>query len=158
MNSNFILERMTRKHINDLVEIEKLSFSKPWSYSAFEAELSNDTAVFFSAVEEGRAVGYIGFHTVIDEAYIANIAVLPDFRRRGTASALLELAIDYCRKNKMSFITLEVRKSNFSAVSLYQRFGFKTVGERKNFYTLPSEDAYIMTLYLNHDTDIEVKK
>lgn len=150
MNSNFILERMTRKHINDLVEIEKLSFSKPWSYSAFESELTNDTAVFIAAVKDGKAVGYIGFHTVIDEAYIANIAVLPDFRRKGTASALLERAIDYCRKNKMSFITLEVRKSNFSAVSLYRKFGFETAGERKNFYSLPTEDAYIMTLNLSN--------
>lgn len=146
MNNKITLEKMTEKHIDDLVEIENVSFSKPWSYSAFKAELENDAAVFTVAGDNGKAVGYIGFHTVLDEAYIANIAVLPEFRGQGIAKALLGWAVDYCRDNKMTFITLEVRKSNASAISLYQKFNFETVGERKNFYSSPTENAYIMTL------------
>lgn len=146
MNNKITLEQMTGKHIDDLVEVENVSFSKPWSCAAFEAELRNDTAVFTVAVNNGKAVGYIGFHTILDEAYIANIAVLPEFRGQGIAKALLGWAIDYCREKKMIFITLEVRKSNSSAISLYRKFNFKAVGERKNFYSSPTENAYIMTL------------
>ena len=146
MESKITLEKMTSAHIDDLVEIENSCFSRPWSRSGFEAELDNDTAVFFAAVNNGKAVGYIGFHTVLDEGYIANIAVEPSLRQKGIGALLLSTAVEYCKENGIAFLSLEVRKSNSSAISLYQKFGFETVGERKRFYSEPVEDADIMTL------------
>ncbi len=141
-----IFEEMTAKHIEDLVLIEKASFSKPWTYKGFEAELTNDTAYFLTAVYEGKAIGYIGLHTILDEGYIANIAVLPQYRRNGIGEMLLREIINYSNKKNLCFITLEVRKSNVAAIALYRKFGFETVGERKNFYSAPQEDGLIMTL------------
>ncbi len=143
---NIEIEKMARHHIADLVEIENASFSRPWTCAGFEGELKNDTAVFLVAVENDKAVGYIGFHTVLDEGYIANIAVLPDYRKQGIASMLLNKAIETCKENNLAFLSLEVRKSNEKAISLYKKFAFETVGERKNFYSAPTENAYIMTL------------
>ena len=137
---------MTAEHIEGLVKIENASFSKPWTYSGFENELSNETANFLVAVYDNTEIGYIGFHTVLDEGYVANVAVLPEFRRHGIASILLENAMEICREKSLAFLSLEVRKSNEKAISLYNKFGFKNVGERKNFYTSPTENAYIMTL------------
>lgn len=150
---NIEIERMTDKHINELVEIEKSSFSRPWTYAGFESELDNDTAVFFVAVYNEKTVGYIGFHTVLDEGYISNIAVLPLYRRKGIGALLLNTAVEYCKENDISFLSLEVRKSNNSAISLYRKFGFENVGERKRFYSEPVEDAYIMTLYFQMKTN-----
>lgn len=150
---NIEIERMTEKFINDLVKIEESSFSQPWTYAGFESELDNDTAVFFVAVDNEKAVGYIGFHTVLDEGYIANIAVLPSYRRKGIGALLLNTAVEYCKENGISFLSLEVRKSNNSAISLYRKFGFENVGERKRFYSEPIEDAYIMTLYFQMKTN-----
>lgn len=141
------IEKMSEKHIAELAEVEQQSFSRPWSHDGLKAELDNPSAVFFVAVADGKAVGYIGFHTVLDEAYIANIAVLPEYRRKGIATALLQCAVDFCRENGFAFITLEVRQSNINSVALYKKFAFEIVGERKNFYTAPTENAYIMTLY-----------
>ena len=144
--NNIKIEKMTAEHIEGLVKIENASFSKPWTYSGFENELSNETANFLVAVYDSTEIGYIGFHTVLDEGYVANIAVLPEFRRHGIAGVLLENAIEICREKSLAFLSLEVRKSNEKAISLYNKFGFKNVGERKNFYTSPTENAYIMTL------------
>ena len=144
--NNIKIEKMTAEHIEGLVKIENASFSKPWTYSGFENELSNETANFLVAVYDNTEIGYIGFHTVLDEGYVANIAVLPEFRRHGIAGVLLENAIEICREKSLAFLSLEVRKSNEKAISLYNKFGFKNVGERKNFYTSPTENAYIMTL------------
>lgn len=147
MNINDIkIEKMTAKHIDGLVKIENASFSKPWTYGGFENELENDTANFLAAVYDNKEIGYIGFHIVLDEGYVANIAVLPEFRHCGIASVLLENAVKICREKNLAFLSLEVRKSNENAVSLYKKFGFEFVGERKNFYTAPTENAYIMTL------------
>ena len=141
------IEKMTAEHIDGLVKIENASFSKPWTYSGFENELTNDTANFLVAVYNTTEIGYIGFHIVLDEGYVANVAVLPEFRRCGIASILLENAVKLCREKNLAFLSLEVRKSNEKAISLYNKFGFELVGERKNFYTAPTENAYIMTLY-----------
>ena len=143
---DIIIEKMTVGHIDGLVEIENESFSKPWTYGGFEAELNNETADFLVALSDNKPVGYIGFHAVLDEGYVANIAVLPGFRRCGIASALLENTVKICSEKKLAFLSLEVRKSNESAIALYKKFGFEIVGERKNFYTAPTENAYIMTL------------
>ena len=94
--------------------------------------------------EEGNILGYAGLHAVLDEGYIDNIAVAPDARRHGVASALLDV---FCRFGavNLAFLTLEVRKSNTAAIGLYEKFGFQWAGLRPGYYQRPREDAVIMT-------------
>ncbi|MDP4120224.1 MAG: ribosomal protein S18-alanine N-acetyltransferase [Bacillota bacterium] len=137
------------KHINELCEIEKLSFSQPWSAEGFKSELQNDTAHFYVAEVFGKVAGYIGAHFVCGEGYIANIAVSPNYRGLGIGSALLDCLVQFAKLQKLSFLTLEVRQSNIAAINLYKSFGFIDAGIRKNFYSNPTEDANIMTLIVN---------
>ena len=103
------------------------------------------------AKADGKTVGYGGMYTVLDEGYITNIGVMPDYRRRGIGAKLVSKLIDYSVRNSLSFLSLEVRVSNIAAIKLYDSFGFKEVGKRKNFYSNPKEDALIMTRYFSYD-------
>lgn len=136
---------MDRSHISQIAALEKSCFSTPWSESMLEEELFNPQASFIVAEDgEGNILGYAGLHVILDEGYIDNIAVEPDARRHGVASALLDV---YCRFGavNLAFLTLEVRASNAPAIGLYEKYGFKKVGVRPNYYQQPKEDAVIMT-------------
>lgn len=135
-------------HIDGVVEIEKECFSAPWSEASVRAELDNENAHFLVAVSGENVVGYIGVHEIVGEAYIANVAVRNSYRCRGIASALLEAAENGALERGCVFISLEVRKSNVPAISLYKKRGYTVRGERKNFYSDPTEDGIIMTLDL----------
>jgi ribosomal-protein-alanine N-acetyltransferase len=95
--------------------------------------------------EGGEVVGYGGLQVILDEGYIANIAVSPKERQKGIATQLLEVFINFAKGNKLAFLTLEVRAGNLPAIVLYGKHGFRTVGRRKNYYEHPKEDALIMT-------------
>ncbi len=137
---------MSSEHIEQISEIEKKCFSAPWSSKSLTEELDNPNAYFITAVSEGTVLGYIGVHEVCGEAYIDNVAVDPNYRRLGLGERLMLTAQKNAFERKCEFISLEVRKSNSSAISLYEKLGYQNVGERKNFYTDPTEDAVIMTL------------
>lgn len=124
--------------------IEKACFSKPWSKSSVIESFLHGTK-FFIYKEQEKTVGYMGLSCVLDEGYVTNVAVLPEYRRKGIASKLLEFCLKYATEKQLSFISLEVRKSNASAIKLYEKFGFIVEGERKNFYEAPVENALIMT-------------
>ena len=85
---------------------------------------------------------------MLDEGYITNVAVSPDFRRQGIARALIEALLAKARENGLAFVTLEVRESNAPAIALYTGAGFEPVGKRKNFYSNPTENAVLMTISL----------
>ncbi|MBR5559573.1 MAG: ribosomal protein S18-alanine N-acetyltransferase [Oscillospiraceae bacterium] len=140
---------MTAEHISELARLEKLCFSEPWSEAGLAAELENENAFFRVARDaHGNVLGYVGMHCVAGECYIDNVAVFPDARRKGAASALLNDLVDWARQNSCAFVTLEVRPSNSGAIALYQKFGFEEVGRRKRFYRDPDEDGLILTLNL----------
>lgn len=141
------LEKMTSAHIDGVCKIEEACFSHPWSRQSVESELANENSVFIVAVEGEKVIGYIGMSVVIDEGYIFNVAVNADFRRKGVGTALINELVTYGKKNDLCFITLEVRESNQAAISLYSDFGFIKVGERKNYYSDPAENAILMTKY-----------
>ncbi|MBR4909954.1 MAG: ribosomal protein S18-alanine N-acetyltransferase [Clostridia bacterium] len=128
----------------DIAAIEKESFSSPWSENAVREAMEHKT-VFFKAVSGDRAVGHIGVTAVAGEGYINNLAVLPDFKRQGVGSLLLDRAITFSRESRLEFLSLEVRKSNEAAIALYKKLGFETAGERKDFYDDPKENGIIMT-------------
>ena len=140
-NFNFIEDHTA---LSD-AEIEKECFADPWSEDALRSELSNDNAIFLVSKTKGKVSGYIGVHTVLDESYIANVAVKGDFRRLGIGSMLLDCAEKKVKAKACSFISLEVRVSNTPAINLYQKHGYVSQGERKNFYSHPTENALIMT-------------
>ena len=152
----YIIVPMDRSHLRQIADLEQECFSQPWSEAALEEELYNPQASFIVAEDgEGGVLGYAGLQVVLDEGYIANIAVENAARRHGVASALLDV---YCRfgQEHLAFLTLEVRESNKAAIGLYLKHGFEEVGRRKNFYNDPKEDAIIMTREFDHaaaDTD-----
>lgn len=146
---DFKIEKMTAFHITEIAELEKECFSSPWSEEGLKSELTNEFARFFVAVSDGEIAGYIGAHNVLGEVYITNVAVFKAFRRQGIAKKLIAFLLETAKNENAEFVTLEVRKSNFHAISLYEKMGFKAVGERKDFYEKPRENAVLMTYYIN---------
>lgn len=143
------VEKMTSAHIEEIAKLEKECFSSPWGEDGLKTELKNNFARFYVAFSEGRIVGYIGSHNIIGEVYVTNVAVSPEFRRNGVGKTLVKFLIEQMETEKAEFVTLEVRKSNLNAISLYEKCGFEKVGERRNFYEKPIEDAILMTIQLN---------
>ena len=141
------IQRLTEQHLDGVLKIENECFSHPWTRESLENELNNPTSVFYAATDDDEVIGYIGMSTVIDEAYIFNVAVTGSQRKKGIGSALIREVVTYCKKNGFYFVTLEVRESNQNAISLYSHFGFIKVGERKNYYRDPEENAVLMTKY-----------
>ena len=139
-----IIENMTAAHVSQIAELEKLCFSDPWSEKSIETELSCRLSVWLVALEGEQVVGYVGSQTVIDESDMMNIAVHPDFRRRGIAEALVAELEAALRQRGSHALTLEVRDSNAPAIALYEKLGFVQVGLRKNYYRNPKEDARIL--------------
>ncbi len=133
------------RHIDDIIVIENLSFTIPWTKSAFLHELRNNKfAVYLSAKKGDKIVGYAGMWKIFDEGHITNIAVHPEFRRIGIGSMLLEELINRSKKGGITKMTLEVRKSNKAALELYAKYGFSVAGVRKEYYADNGEDAIIM--------------
>ena len=150
---NYKIVPMDRSHIPEIAGLEKLCFAEPWSEKLLEDALYDPQASFLVAEDEmGRVLGYAGLHVVLDEGYIDNVAVRPDAREQGVASALLEV---FCRFGQahLSFLTLEVRAGNGPAIQLYLKHGFEQVGRRKNYYQRPREDAILMTREFAHGTE-----
>ena len=138
-----ILE-MTASHVPQVAELEKMCFHDPWSEASIASELRNPLACWLVAVEDGAVVGYVGSQTVIDTTDMMNIAVHPDFRRRGIAQMLVEQLVAKLKARQSLRLMLEVRSSNMGAQALYEKMGFTQVGLRKNYYRNPKEDALIL--------------
>jgi ribosomal-protein-alanine N-acetyltransferase len=134
---------MTADHVAHVAELEKLCFSDPWSEKSIASELTNKLALWLVAEEDGRVTGYIGSQTVPDESDMMNVAVHPDFRRRGIAEALVMALCAALKEQGSVSLTLEVRASNDPAKALYEKLGFEQVGRRPNYYRNPKEDALI---------------
>ena len=137
---------MTGAHVAHVAELEKLCFADPWSENGIRSEVDNILALWMVALEDDRVVGYVGSQTVCGETDMMNIAVHPEYRRRGIAQSLIEVLIRELKNRGSICLTLEVRASNEPAVALYEKLGFREVGLRKNYYRNPREDARILRL------------
>lgn len=139
-----IIEKMNSSHVAQIAQLEKICFSDPWSEKSVASELDNKLAFWLVAEEEDTVAGYIGSQTVIDETDMMNVAVHPDFRRKGIAEALVNTLVENLEKMGSHCLTLEVRASNAPAIALYGKLGFAEIGRRKNYYRNPREDALIL--------------
>ena len=150
---NIKIVPMNADHLEELEKLERLCFSRPWSRKMLAEELENQCAAFLVAQDgdTGHVVGYAGLLVVADEGYITNVAVFPEYRRQGVAAKLIAVFENFARGNKLAFLTLEVRPSNAAAIALYEGFGFRAVGRRRNYYDLPKEDALILTKYYTEE-------
>ena len=143
---------MNADHLEELERLERICFSRPWSKRMLAEELENACAAFLVAEDEtGAVLGYAGLLVMMDEGYITNVAVFPEYRRLGVAAKIIDVYMNFAKANDLAFLTLEVRPSNNAAIALYRRFGFEEVGRRKNYYDLPREDALILTRYFKED-------
>lgn len=137
------------RHIPQMEEIEKLCFSMPWTTDQLRSQLHDAQHECIAALDrDGNVLGYVGMMCVLDEGYISNVAVHPRARRQGLADKLISQLVDRARERSLAFVTLEVRAGNEPAVALYRKHGFLPVGRRKNYYSLPKEDAILMTIFL----------
>ena len=134
--------KMEKSDAKELAVLDKECFSVPWSEKSFMEEAENNLATYYVFKEDDKILGYGGVWKVSDEGQITNIAVLPEYRKRGIASQLLEKIIEVCCD--VDRIILEVRESNIPAICLYEKYGFIKVGIRKNFYHSPTENGITM--------------
>ena len=147
------LERMRSGDLDEVVAIERASFTLPWSRGAFLYEMEqNRVAHCFIVREEARVVGYVCLWEIGDELHVTNIAVHPACRQRGIGRMLLSAVLDDARARRLRVVGLEVRPSNREALPLYESFGFKVVGRRRGYYYDTGEDALVMELKLEEVT------
>ena len=138
------ITEMKACHVAQVAQLEAICFSDPWSENSIASELNNALSYWLVAQEDGVVVGYIGSQTVFPESDVMNVAVHPDYRRKGIGAMLVEALITHLRNNRCESLTLEVRASNESAIALYEKLGFEQVGLRKNYYRNPKENALIL--------------
>ena len=142
---NIELRRLEPRDLDGVEEIERASYPTPWSRSMFTAELRKPSSVAIGAyVEAEELVGYAFVSRYVDAWHVMNVAVAPDFRRRGIASTLLERVFEITAADSRHGYTLEVRMSNLEAIRLYERLGFEHRGIRRGYYTDNRENAVIM--------------
>ena len=138
------ITEMKATHVAQVAELERICFADPWSEKSVASELDNKWALWLVAEENDCVMGYIGSQTSIDETDVMNVAVHPDYRRKGIAEALITELVARLKEGGSHALMLEVRASNAPAIALYEKLGFSQVGCRRNYYRNPKEDALIL--------------
>lgn len=139
-----VIERMEARHVPAAARLERECFSAPWSERSLLDELTNPLSTWLVAMDGEVLAGYIGSQAVLDEADMMNLAVAPEYRRRGVGAALTEALAAALQARGVAALTLEVRASNAPAIALYEKLGFVQVGRRPRYYEKPREDALIL--------------
>lgn len=145
---DIIVRKMLPGDLKEVLAIEKVSFPTPWSENMFLEELYYPLCCALVAELNGKVVGYISFLIVLDEIHLRNIAVRDDLKRRRIASTLIDSMFKISSEKEAHRCTLEVRKSNHGAISMYKKFGFVVKGIRPLYYSDTHEDALIMEAVL----------
>jgi ribosomal-protein-alanine N-acetyltransferase len=147
-----VVERLTSmQDLDGVLAIEDASFNNPTTREWYEREMERPDVCFIYVLRtpEEPVAAFCAFWLVADQAHINNLAVRPELRGRGLGTQLLEAVIAEAAHLGAAVLTLEVRASNAPAIRLYQHAGFKKVGERKNYYTKPVEDALVLSFMLH---------
>ena len=144
---NVMIRKMTLADIEQVIAIDRVSFSLPWPERSFRFELTDNPASRCWVAEvDGKIVGMIVVWLIVDEVHVATIATHPEFRRQGIAKNLLAHALQHMSNEGAQSSFLEVRASNLAAQDLYRKFGFEESGVRRRYYRDNDEDAILMTL------------
>ena len=141
-----MIRMATELDLQELMQIENKCFSRPYSSESFLQDLRGDKVKAFVKILNEKIVGFISLYIFLDEANLQQIAVLEDFRRKGIASELIEYSVEYLKQNKVKKFYLEVNETNFVAIKTYEKFGFKQVVTRKNYYGNQSAVVYELML------------
>lgn len=149
MTENRFIVSLDENDLNEVVAIERACYSKPWSVDQFKQELNNPVAFVDGCKIGNQLAGYICYWLVAEEMQVLNVAVARACRRRGIGRLLLNHAVHRCVKNGLSTAWLEVRAGNFSAIALYQHYGFQVDGVRRGYYN-DGEDALLMFMAFDH--------
>ena len=139
-----VIEQMDARHIPAVARLEWECFSDPWSENSLAGELTNPLSTWLVAMDGELLAGYIGSQAVLGEADMMNLAVAPEYRRRGVGEALTAALVKALQARQVTTLTLEVRVSNTPAIALYEKMGFAQVGRRPRYYEKPREDALIL--------------
>lgn len=148
--TDMTIRQATEKDAEAIFEIENLCFPDPWSLESIKYELEMNPAAFYVVAEIDEVqtgpviVGYAGLWWIQDEGHITNVAVRPGYRNRRIGSQIIETLLEFTQGEGIRNYTLEVRRSNESARALYEKFGFRIEGVRKNYYRHGKEDALIL--------------
>lgn len=134
--------------LDQVEEMERQIFSDPWSRQSIENDYCQPDNIYLVAEADGYVAGYCGVWCSFECADLCNLAVAPEWRRRGVASALFGEAVRRCRSRHVERLLLEVRISNEPALSFYEKKGFRKIHMRKRYYRNPVEDAWVMQLLL----------
>lgn len=140
-----LINEMSISHLEEIKDILSTEFDDFWTYSVFKSELENPNSQYFVAIRNDEIVGFAGIWKAIDDMHITNIVTKIPKRHLGIASMLLEKLIEVSKAEKVNSLTLEVNESNTYAIKLYEKYNFKKIGLRKNYYA-QNENAIIMTL------------
>lgn len=135
---------MEQCHIEQVARLEKICFSDPWSIHSIASELENKLSLWVVAMDGDRLAGYVGSQSVMGWADMMNLAVAPDYRKKGIGEQLVKELIRRLKMQQVTCLTLEVRASNAPAIRLYDKLGFVEVGSRPGYYHNPKEDALIL--------------
>lgn len=147
MPNECLIRRMTIEDLDAVVAIEAATFAMPWSRESFTQELTRNVAARYLVAEvDGRVVGYGGAWIILDESHVTNIAIAEEARGKGYGRRLTEALMQYLSNLGAAYATLEVRRTNERAQTLYKSLGFVQVGWRKRYYEDNGEDAMLMVL------------
>ena len=136
---------MRRKHVRDVLSIERRVYPRPWSAALFFSEISQrKTRHYVVAMVHKEVAGYGGLMVHEDEGHITTIAVEPELQHSGIGTRLMLDLMTEARARDARTVALEVRVANWPAQRLYSWFGFRPVGVRKNYYAETGEDALVM--------------
>jgi ribosomal-protein-alanine N-acetyltransferase len=145
------LRNVGAEDLQRVLELEHACFRTPWPASAFAVAFAAPDLLFLGAYDDDLLGYVVAAPTINETVLIANLGVDPGARRRGVASALIDAVLDWSRIRGAAACRLDVRKSNAQAIALYQRFGFRTDGVQRSYYSHPREDALSMSMSLRSD-------
>ncbi|WGV28679.1 ribosomal protein S18-alanine N-acetyltransferase [Halotia branconii] len=141
------LQLLTSKDLSAILELDQACFGGLWTMEGYQRELgspNSDLIGLFSSISQTKLLGMGCFWSILEEAHITILAVHPQYHRQGLGQALLYSLLQTASDRGLERATLEVRTSNLAAISLYQKFGFKTAGRRRRYYQDNGEDALIL--------------
>ena len=142
--NELIFRRMTHDDADAVADLELKCFAMPWSRADFFREVKNELAEYVVGELDKKIVAYAGAWVSFEQAEVMHVAVEPSLRGQGIGTLLFDELIKAVKERGAKSITLEVRPSNIAAIKLYENFGLKSVGRRKNYYRDNDEDALIM--------------